>query len=155
MQLWRCLALSKQLRKSDIRSLNEELPVELDKKDKVILVDDVLLVNDSLHFLRIEDSWVPALPLLLDRPQLLPQLVVDMGAVRFVVNGADIMRPGIVEVPEVDEGSLVTVVDERNRKPLAVGRVKVSGEAMQSMDSGNVVESLHYVGDTYWEKHSN
>lgn len=147
--------MSRRLRKSDIRDLNEQLPVELDKKDDVQREDDALLVNGKLYFLRLGDEWVPALPLLLERPQLLPHVVVDMGAVRFVANGADIMRPGITDVPDEPQGALVTIVDERNKKPLAVGRLKVSGEELRAMDSGNVVESLHFVGDEYWDRYSN
>lgn len=147
--------MSARLRKSEVRELDEELPISLSKKDVVVREDDVLLINNRLSFIFLNGSWVPALPLLLEREDLLPQVVVDMGAVRFVANGADIMRPGIVEVPEVEEGSFVVVVDERNRKPLGVGQAKVSGEKMRSMSSGNVVESLHFVGDEYWKKYSN
>lgn len=147
--------MSARLRKSEVRELDEELPITLSKKDVVVREGDALLINGRLSFIFLADSWVPALPLLLEREDLLPQVVVDMGAVKFVANGADIMRPGIVEVPDCEEGSFVVVVDERNRKPLGVGRAKFSGAEMRLMSSGNVVESLHFVGDEYWKKYSN
>lgn len=147
--------MSKTLRKSDIRQLNEQLPVELSKKDVVVETDNVLLVNDTMYFFRFDDEWVPAIPLLLEQPDLLPRLVVDMGAIRFVVNGADIMRPGIVEIPDVEVGSFVQVVDENNKKPIAIGKMTFAGESAREMDSGNVVENLHFVGDDYWETYSN
>ena len=40
----------------------------------------------------------------------------------YVVNGADIMRPGVVDVtPDVVSGKPVQIVDERHGKPLALG----------------------------------
>lgn len=145
--------MSRRLRKSDIRDLNEQLPFELDKKDDVQIDGDVILVNGDFYFLAYESSWIPSVRLLLDRPELLAQVVVDMGAVRFVAKGADIMRPGIVGVPDVKKNTVVQVVDEKNKKPLAVAKMKFSGSEIESMSSGNVVESIHYVGDEYWKKY--
>jgi PUA domain protein len=77
-------------------------------------------------------------------------VVVDSGAVRFVVNGADIMRPGIVSAdPEIAEGDLVVIVEERYKKPLAIGRALVAGTDMKG--EGKAVKSLHHVGDAIWD----
>ncbi len=73
-----------------------------------------------------------------------------MGAVKFVVNGADIMRPGIVEIADVNEGEYVVIVDENNRKALAVGIALYSGEEMKQKDGGKVIKNIHYVGDELW-----
>ncbi|MDY6779218.1 MAG: PUA domain-containing protein, partial [Halobacteria archaeon] len=76
---------------------------------------------------------------------------VDEGAVEFVTNGADVMRPGVVDADEcIEEGDLVVVVEENHGKSLAVGRALTSGEEMTG-DEGRVVESLHHVGDELWE----
>jgi len=76
--------------------------------------------------------------------------VVDAGAVRFVVNGADIMNPGIVNAdPEIAPGDLVVVVEERYRKPLAVGRALIPGTEMKG--EGKAVKSMHHVGDLIWK----
>ncbi len=77
-------------------------------------------------------------------------VVVDAGATRFVVNGADVMRPGIVQAdPAIEEGDLVIVVEELHKKALAIGRALVSGDDMVG-ESGKVVKSIHYVGDQLW-----
>ena len=77
-------------------------------------------------------------------------VVVDAGAVRFVVNGADIMKPGIVSAdPEIAVGDLVVIVEERHKKPLAVGRALVAGAEMKG--EGKAVKSLHHVGDVIWK----
>ena len=77
-------------------------------------------------------------------------VVVDSGAVRFVVNGADIMKPGIVSAdPEIAVGDLVVIVEERHNKPLAIGRALVAGTEMKG--EGKAVKSLHHVGDAIWK----
>lgn len=77
-------------------------------------------------------------------------VVVDSGAVRFVVNGADIMKPGIVSAdPEIAPGDLVVIVEERHKKPLAIGRALVAGTEMKG--DGKAVKSIHHVGDLIWK----
>jgi PUA domain protein len=77
-------------------------------------------------------------------------VVVDAGAVRFVVNGADIMKPGIVSAdPEIAAGDLVVIVEERYKKPLAIGRALMPGLEMKG--EGKAVKSLHHVGDLIWK----
>ncbi|MFC7176217.1 RNA-binding protein [Halosegnis marinus] len=78
-------------------------------------------------------------------------VTVDAGAISFVSDGADVMRPGIVEADDtIAEGDLVAVAEETHGKVLAVGRALVDGAEMTG-DSGKVVESLHHVGDDLFE----
>jgi len=78
----------------------------------------------------------------------LGRVVVDMGAVAHVCNGANIMAPGVRGVHgSFQEGSFVTVVDEKYGKTLAVGRALYSSESMVNISRGVVVENIHYVGD--------
>ena len=78
-------------------------------------------------------------------------VTVDAGAISFVSNGADVMRPGIVEADEeISEGDLVTIAEESHGKTLAVGRALVDGAEMVG-DEGKVVESIHHVGDEFYE----
>lgn len=79
-------------------------------------------------------------------------VTVDMGAVKFVANGADVMTPGIVDAdPAINVGDLVWIRDEKNRQPLAVGEALISGADMIVKESGKAVKSLHYVGDALWK----
>ncbi len=78
-------------------------------------------------------------------------VTVDMGAVKFVYNGADVMGPGISDSdPEVREGDLVWVRDLNNKRPLAVGKAAVGHESMARKDKGKAVQSIHHVGDKLW-----
>lgn len=80
------------------------------------------------------------------------RVIVDMGAVRFVVNGADIMSPGITGCDEnIAAGDLVIIVDETHKKPLAIGKALMDGEEMVAATSGKAVKSLMHVGDSFWD----
>lgn len=74
-------------------------------------------------------------------------ITVDAGAVEFVSNGADIMRPGIVDADEsITAGDLVIITEEAHGKVLAIGRSRTDGEDLIG-ESGKVIDSLHHVGD--------
>ena len=78
-------------------------------------------------------------------------VVVDMGAVKFVTSGADVMSPGIVDSDKnIKEGDQVWICDERHHKPLAVGTAIMNGEKMISEKKGKSVKVIHYVGDKVW-----
>ncbi|PSP52217.1 RNA-binding protein [Halobacteriales archaeon QH_1_68_42] len=78
-------------------------------------------------------------------------VTVDTGAVSFVSDGADVMRPGIVEADEaIEAGDLVAINEESHGKFLAIGRARTSGDDMVG-DSDKVVDSIHHVGDDLFE----
>lgn len=78
-------------------------------------------------------------------------VVVDMGAIKFVTNGADIMVPGIVDADEnIVENDQVWICDEKHRKPLAVGIAVMTGEQMIKEKQGKAIKTIHYVGDKVW-----
>ncbi len=77
-------------------------------------------------------------------------VVVDSGAVKFIVNGADVMSPGIVSAdPDIAAGDLVVIIEEKHRKPLAIGKALIPGSEMKG--TGKAVKSLHHVGDLIWK----
>jgi PUA domain protein len=74
-------------------------------------------------------------------------VTVDAGAVSFVSDGADVMRPGIVSADErIAAGELVVIAEESHGKVLAVGRARTGGDDMVGSE-GKVVDSIHHVGD--------
>lgn len=78
-------------------------------------------------------------------------VTVDMGAVKFVANGADIMAPGIVDAdPTIQTGNAVWIRDEKNLRPMAVGQALLDGPVMVESNEGKAVKTLHYVGDKIW-----
>jgi PUA-domain protein len=78
-------------------------------------------------------------------------VTVDSGAISFVSDGADVMRPGITEATDdISPDDLVLIAEESHGKVLAVGRARVEGSEMAG-DEGKVVDSLHHVGDELYE----
>ncbi|MBN2422684.1 DUF1947 domain-containing protein [Candidatus Woesearchaeota archaeon] len=145
------------LKNKEIRELITKIEDEfgindlLNKRDKVELVDDkYILVNNKPLFFYHENKLVPLLKLIL-KNNLLKKITVDMGAVKFVVKGADIMRPGIVEVDdEIKKGQIISIIDQNNKKPLAIGIALFSSEEIRNLDSGKIIKNLHWVGDEIW-----
>ncbi len=144
--------LSKREIKKLIKRLKDEWGIEA-KPERVKAVSlkkgELLIGGPTL--LMLDDLLVPFLgeAELVER---LPKVVIDMGAVPYVTRGANVMRPGIVEVRgNVDRGRLVSVVDEKFGKALAVGLWEVEPDEFQRMKKGVVVKNLHYVGDEFWE----
>lgn len=82
----------------------------------------------------------------------LPALVVDMGAVPHIVNGADVMRPGVREFRgEFRRGDLLVVRDERYGKPLAIARALEDRDVCETMKKGKIAENIHHVNDKLWK----
>ncbi len=78
----------------------------------------------------------------------LPRAVVDMGAVRFVCNGADVMAPGIVRYEgNFEKGDVLVVVDIKHGKPLALGEALYSAQEATSVKQGPAIKNKHYVSD--------
>jgi PUA domain protein len=81
----------------------------------------------------------------------LPKVVVDMGAIPFVANGADIMAPGIRSVQEgAKVGDVVLVVDEKHSKGLAIGVLLIERREILEKRKGKAVKNVHHVGDEIW-----
>ena len=108
-----------------------------------------LVSGPALRVLEMQDGYVPFLSDvdMLDR---FPKVVVDAGAIRFVCNGADVMRPGIVSYGMFGAGDMVAVSEPTGRY-LAVGEARVDSDSMDDMERGMVVKNLHYISDKYWE----
>jgi len=78
-------------------------------------------------------------------------VTVDMGAVQFIRNGADVMSPGIVDADEsITPGDFVVIIDERHNKPLGVGTALITGVDMIHDTKGKAVRIVHHVGDKIW-----
>ena len=101
----------------------------------------------------IAESEGNVFPTLLFEEQLSkqPKVVVDMGAVPYVCNKADIMGPGITEIQgEFKPKDLVTVLDIKNRRPIAVAEAIYDSETSTKTKKGKLFRNLHCVGDEVW-----
>lgn len=112
-----------------------------------------LVVDGAYTFVEMSDWTVPfvgskALT------SLLPSVYIDDGAIKFILKGADVMRPGIARYDEWgDEGRLVVVRDVGKERALAIGKALVPSSKMAEMAKGVAVKNLHYAGDRAWESY--
>lgn len=146
------------LKKKKIKEIKSELGEYgdlLQGKKKVEILEaepnSFILVDGEPYIIIIDGKAFPTLKAILNTDIESKTVTVDMGAIRFVSNGADIMSPGIVDASEgVGVGDIVLIIDETHGKPLAIGVSLISGEEMVANDSGKAVETKHYVGDEIW-----
>jgi PUA-domain protein len=150
----------KQLKKSDIKELNkiieEQFGIEnfFNKKDNATEdeTDEYTVIkrNNESIFFYYKGKLTPTLKLL-QTHSLLKKITVDMGAIKFVTKGADIMRPGITNIDsEIKENEMIVIIDETHKKPLAVGKALLDAETMQNAEKGKVIMNIHWVGDPLW-----
>jgi PUA domain protein len=114
--------------------------------------DGVITVDGDPAYAFDNGDIFPLISTLID-DVFIPSITVDMGAVKPVVSGADIMYPGIIRADDdVTSGSIVVIIDEDNAKPIAVARVTDDADGLVEKDSGVAGSSVHYVGDDLWDE---
>ena len=147
--------LSKRESREVFERLNRLWPVKIarpfpieaqvvDENRSILVSKEFAIVKDNellLPFLRREDTVAQ-----------FPRVVVDQGAVPFLCNGADVMRPGIVRFEgSFSKDDIVAVQEARHGKFIAVGVALIDSEEASSSSKGPVLMNLHFVGDKFWE----
>jgi len=116
---------------------------------------EIYLINNKPVFFKKGENVYPTL-LFKEIFNLMPKVVVDMGAVRHICNGANIMAPGIVRFEgKFEKDDLVSVTDERYGKVIAVGEIAYNSDEVAKVKRGVVVKNLHFVGDKIWRTAKN
>ena len=83
----------------------------------------------------------------------IPKIVVNLGAIPHVCNGADVMSPGIVKFEGVFiKGDIVVITDEQYGKPIAIAEALYNLEVAKTLKRGKLFKNLHYIGDKIWQK---
>jgi len=137
-----------------LKEVSENWEMEFPKMKNVkvhqILNDAQIITGKGLKILKINEEYLP----FLSETEILkkfPSVEVDMGAVKFMCKGANLMRPGIKKFTEFEEGKLVCIVEETHHKFLAVGKAMVSSVELEKMEKGEVIQNIHYISDKFWE----
>jgi len=140
------------LKSKDFSKELENYNFEVSKKDVIQLMDKkIILINKVPSFFYFENKLVPTLKLQLQK-DLLKSVFIDQGAIKYIINGADVMRPGIVEFDSnIEKNDFVVIKDIQHKKPLAVGISLFSSEELNSLDKGICIKNIHYLGDDIWK----
>jgi PUA-domain protein len=154
------------IQKSQIKDLKDDILSQYDEKILAQIIPDkakiefiqteagdiLYAINNELRLWKSKEGYIPVLTLLLENKLKLKKVVVDMGAIRFVANGADIMRPGITNIdPSIKKGDIINIVDETHDRSLAVGKALYDANEMETKKSGKVVKNLHTIQDAVWK----
>ncbi len=134
--------------------MKSQWKIELSKQKNVKTHDvnekGVIITGDGITAVKIGED---ILPFLGDMPLLekFPYVTVDMGAVKFVCKGANVMRPGITKFSDFESGEIVCVIEESQNKFLAVGKAEMSSKEAEDTNKGEVIKNMHYISDDFWE----
>ncbi len=144
--------LNEHFHEATITELFTEKPkVEFLKLDNR---EEIIVINNILSFWITKERYIPCLTLLIN-PDIdfrMKSVTVDKGAIKFVANGADIMRPGITQIDDdINEGDVVKIKEELHGRALAVSVAMYDAPTMQSMQKGKVLKNIHTVNDPIWE----
>ncbi|MFB5630517.1 MAG: PUA domain-containing protein [Nitrosopumilaceae archaeon] len=137
-----------------IKEISEQWKIKLPKIKNLkfhYLDDDVIIITGiGLKAIKINELY---LPFLTDTEILkkFPYVMVDMGAVKFMCNGANVMRPGITNYTQFEKNNIVCIIEESQHKFLAVGKSCVPSSDLDSISKGEIVKNMHYISDKYWE----
>ena len=112
---------------------------------------EVIVLDNEPCFFYLEGKIIPTLKLLL-KNNFLKKVTIDMGAVKFIASGADLMRPGITEIEDgINKDDFISVIDVEHKKPIAIGQAMMDSEEIRATESGKVIKNIHYVGDKLWK----
>jgi len=144
-------------------SLTQEIETLLPKKTPLYELKwspghvSLVVVNGEILFFNIRDGqYLPTLRVLQKYPDLLPKVQVDRGAIKYVLQGAQIMCPGLtskggnIESP-VETEVAVAIMAEGKVHALGIGITKLSTLDMKRLNKGIGVENVHHLGDGLWQ----
>jgi len=127
-----------------------EFPKIKNLKVHQVTNDAQIIIGQGIKILKIDDDYLPFLSET-ETLEKFPNVTVDMGAVKFMCKGANLMRPGIKKFTEFEKDKLVCIIEESQHKFLAVGKAMVSSSELEEMEKGEVIKNMHYISDNFWE----
>jgi PUA domain protein len=129
--------------------LPKKSPLLCKKKD----IFQYITVGDEILFFNcFNGHWMPTLLLLHKYPDMMTKVQVDKGAIKFILNGADIMCPGLTSnggsiSADLAVGTAVAVYAEGKTNACAIGLLKMSSNDIISTNKGIGIENVHFLGD--------
>jgi len=134
------------------------------KKENITLVkcrehiSILALHGEPLWFQHFDGPWVPTLRLVHKYPQMVAQVGIDRGAIKFLLSGASMMCPGLTSAGgmlpppshAIPQGAVVAIMAEGKAHAAGLGIMKLSSEEVKRVGKGVAVESVTYLGDDLW-----
>ena len=122
--------------------------VKLSNREELIAIDGVLC-----FWLR-KNIYIPLMTLLLNDEikYKIKSVSVDKGAIPYVTNGANVMRPGITKIDgDIRKDDIIKIQDSVHNRVLALGRALFDAPEMELKKEGKVIENIHTLNDKIWK----
>ena len=116
-----------------------------DKGEKLILKEG------RIWFFYYNDNLYPTIRCLRETKVDISSAVVDIGAIKYILNGADVMAPGVDSFGSgIKEGDFITIKEEKAKSIIAVGLSLINSEDFDKGKKGKIIKNLHSLKDEYW-----
>jgi PUA domain protein len=121
-----------------------------------------LVANNEIVFLQSsgkDSPWLPTLRVLHQYPSMMHKMQVDTGAIKFVLRGAHVMSPGLLEAKggavekNLPVGTPVQITADKCDHACGVGILSVESNDIGPDATGQAVESVHCLGDGLWKNY--
>eukprot|EP00611_Tribonema_gayanum_P029849 TRINITY_DN8122_c0_g1_i1.p1 TRINITY_DN8122_c0_g1~~TRINITY_DN8122_c0_g1_i1.p1 ORF type:complete len:183 (-),score=32.64 TRINITY_DN8122_c0_g1_i1:43-591(-) len=111
--------------------------------------------NKIMFFQERDGPIFPTLRLVHQYPNFMPKMQVDKGAIKFILNGSNIMCPGFTSdggrmEESIEAGQAVCIMAEGKQHALAIGLTVMSTDEIREQNKGIGVDNMHYLGDGLW-----
>ena len=115
----------------------------------------IVVGKTPLFFRAQHGPLFPTLRFLHKFPTMMKRVQVDKGAIKHLLNGSDIMSPGLVSEGgslegDIDEGEAVAIYAEGKTHALALGIMNASADAIRASPRGVGIKMIHFLGDGLW-----
>ena len=144
--------LRKKIARAVANQIKESSGIEISGEMDRVKIDgrNVILVNSEPLIIEYENKYYLTVYGVLKLKPPKWKVVVDEGAMPFIINGADVVKPGILHADEgIKKGDFVYVVVEGKNTPLAVGIALVNSDEMKG-EKGKAVKNIHHLKDRIW-----
>ena len=135
-------------------NINEDLLFSKSSRLEMLKTESEMtlyFIDDEATLIELDNVIYPTVNALLSKKIMHPEVAIDKGAIKFIINGADVMVPGIVETSEsIEKGDIICIVDIEFKKTLAIGKAMMSAKEIKEKNKGKAVQNLHHVGDKIW-----
>ncbi len=115
---------------------------------------DIIIVDNQVICFKRFKNYVPVLRIVHQYPEIGKKFQVDKGAIRFILNGANIMCQGFNSeggnLVDAEKGEIIIIKAEGKEHALAIGELMKSSAEIKEENQGIGVQNLHCLNDDLW-----
>ncbi|KAI5187434.1 malignant T-cell-amplified sequence [Nematocida homosporus] len=109
------------------------------------------ILKNGLPIFIMADKFIPTLKCVHACPNIVKRVVVDVGAIKHIINGADVMAPGLLhqtsEFPSVSIGDIVAIYGYGKINAMAVGIILMDNQQVEEQRIGVAIKTVNHLGD--------